>query len=156
MSAAVAAAEPLDLKLWLRLFACTAQIERRVSQRLRARFGSTLPRFDYLAQLGRHGEDGLRMKALSQELMVSGGNVTALTDQLARDGLVERMSDPLDRRAWRVRLTPAGRAAFAEMAAEHARWLGELLAGLPPANKQALSEQLGRLRTHLAEHPQGD
>lgn len=40
--------------------------------------------------------------------MVTGGNVTGLTDQLVRDGLVERVDDPEDRRSYLVRLTPAG------------------------------------------------
>ena len=40
----------LDTKIWLRLLACSTQIEQQIRQRLRSRFGTTLPRFDYLAQ----------------------------------------------------------------------------------------------------------
>ena len=32
--------------------------------------------------------------------MVTGGNVTGLTDELEREELVQRESDPADRRAW--------------------------------------------------------
>jgi DNA-binding MarR family transcriptional regulator len=98
----------LDLRIWLRLLACSTQIEQVIRQQLRVRFASTLPRFDYLAQLERH-PNGLRMNVLSRYLMVTGGNVTGLTDQLVRDGLVERVDDPDDRRSYLVRLTPAGR-----------------------------------------------
>lgn len=49
---------------------------------LRNEFGTTLPRFDYLAQLSRFPK-GLRMKTLFEYLMVTGGNVTGLIDQLA-------------------------------------------------------------------------
>lgn len=137
----------LDVKVWLRLLACSTEIEQYIRQRLRARFGTTLPRFDYLAQLERH-PDGLRMNALSRYLMVTGGNVTGL-DQLVKDGLVERLDDLEDRRSYRVTLTPQGRADFARMAAEHEQWLTELFGGLPGADKDALYHQLGHLRQHL-------
>lgn len=140
----------LDTKIWLRLLACSTQIEQQIRQRLRTRFDTTLPRFDTLAQLDRHPE-GLRMNVLSRYLMVTGGNVTGLTDQLVKEGLVERIEDPEDRRSWRVRLTDKGRADFATMAQEHEVWLSELLGGLPAGSKDALYEHLGLLRVHLAQ-----
>ncbi|MBL8323936.1 MAG: winged helix-turn-helix transcriptional regulator [Rubrivivax sp.] len=157
-----ARAQPSDhgaVRLWLRLLACSTQIEQEVRTRLRQTFGTTLPRFDYLAQLERH-PDGLRMNALSRYLMVTGGNVTGLTDQLVAEGHVERGPDPLDRRSSIVRLTASGRRQFLRMAEEHERWLIELLEGFDPAYKDTLYELLGRLRVHLAhkevdrrEHP---
>ncbi|HET6599521.1 MAG TPA: MarR family transcriptional regulator, partial [Burkholderiaceae bacterium] len=93
------------LKLWLRLLACATQIESEIRRRLRAQFGVTLARFDYMAQLYRY-KDGLKMRELSRYLMVTGGNVTGLTDDLERDGLVAREAAPADRRAWILRLTP--------------------------------------------------
>ena len=137
------------VKLWLRLLACSTQIEQEVRSRLRQQFATTLPRFDYLAQLERHPE-GLRMNALSRYLMVTGGNVTGLTDQLVAEGHVERSADPLDRRSSIVRLTAAGRAHFLRMAEAHERWLIELFDGFDPAHKEVLYELLGRLRVHLA------
>jgi DNA-binding MarR family transcriptional regulator len=135
------------VRLWLRLLACSTQIEQEVRSRLRQRFGTTLPRFDYLAQLERHPQ-GLRMNALSRYLMVTGGNVTGLTDQLIAEGWVERAPDPDDRRSLIVKLTAAGRRQFLRMAAEHEAWLVEMLDGFDAA--PALYETLGRLRVHLA------
>ena len=117
------------LRILLRLLTCTQLIEGEVRARLRERFGTTLPRFDLLAQLERH-PGGLKMNELSRLLMVTGGNVTAIVDQLERDGLVERLAEPADRRAFRIRLTRAGDKAFAEMASEHETWVVELLSGL--------------------------
>jgi len=139
----------LSLKLWLRLLACSTQVETEVRQRLRAQFGISLARFDYLAQLHRHTE-GLRMSTLSRYLMVTGGNVTALTDELEREGLVQRDSDPEDRRSWRLRMTAAGRKAFERIAREHELWVIELFHGLDTAHKKALYEDLGRLRVQMA------
>ena len=149
LEARVGDADHQSLRLWLRLLACSTQIEIEIRRRLRERFGVSLPRFDFLAQLHRHPA-GLRMNALSRYLMVSGGNVTGLTDELVKDGLVERTEDPDDRRSWRVRLTPAGRQTFERMAQEHEAWVVELFGGVDAAHRQALFDGLGRLRVALA------
>lgn len=139
-----------SLRLWLRLLACATQIETEIRRRLRAQFGTTLPRFDYLAQLHRHPE-GLRMNELSRHLMVTGGSVTGLTDQLEKDGWVQRDSAPDDRRAFLLRLTPTGRGAFERMAAAHEAWVIELLGGLNATERRTLHGLLGRLRVTTAE-----
>lgn len=139
----------MDTRLWLRLFSLTEQIQQRIRQMLRQQFDTTLPRFDYLAQLDRHPQ-GLRMNTLSRYLMVTGGSVTGLTDQLVKDELVERIPDPLDRRSLYVRLTPKGRKQFRKMAQAHEQLLGELFAGLPRRDKDALYEHLGHLRVQMA------
>ncbi|WP_372529263.1 MarR family winged helix-turn-helix transcriptional regulator [Piscinibacter sp.] len=138
------------VKLWLRLLSCSTQIEQEIRARLRQRFATTLPRFDYLAQLERHPQ-GLRMNALSRYLMVTGGNVTGLTDQLVGEGWVERTPDPVDRRSLIVKLTDAGREQFLQMAEEHEAWLLEMFEGFDAQHKGTLYELLGRLRVHLVQ-----
>ncbi|MCW5636203.1 MAG: MarR family transcriptional regulator [Rubrivivax sp.] len=149
LEARAASDDHAAVKLWLRLLACSTQIEQEIRARLRQRFATTLPRFDYLAQLERHPR-GLRMNALSRYLMVTGGNVTGLTDQLVAEGLVERLPDPEDRRSLIVRLTAAGRARFLDMANEHEAWLVELFDGFDRDVKAGLYAALGQLRLHLA------
>jgi DNA-binding MarR family transcriptional regulator len=139
------------LRLWLRLYACTSLIEGRVRRRLQARFATTLPRFDLMAQLDR-APRGLRMSELSGRLMVTGGNVTGLTDSLEREGLVVREADGADRRALRVRLTREGRRVFRAMAAEHERWIIEMFEGLSVREARALGEQLHTLKQHVLTH----
>src|SRR3954463_4807176 len=112
-------------------------IERVGRPRLRDRFASTLPRFDLMAQLDRHPE-GLKMNELSRLLMVTGGNITAIVDQLEKEGLVERFDEPADRRAFRIHLTRAGERAFGEMAAAHEEWVVEMLGGLSRSEHEAL------------------
>lgn len=138
------------IRLWLRLLACSTQIEQQIGQRLRSRFGTTLARFDYLAQLSRHPL-GLRMKVLSRYLMVTGGSVTGLTDQLVSEGFVTREEDPDDRRALVVRLTPLGVEHFEKMAAEHEEWLNGMFAGLGLPEQEELYRLLGHMRSVLAE-----
>ena len=82
--------------------------------------------------------------------MVSGGNVTGLTDQLEKEGLVARADDPGDRRAYTVKLTAAGRTRFARMATMHEQWVIELFAGLSSSEKTQVQRLLAKLKLHLA------
>lgn len=137
-----------SLKLWLRMLSCTVRIENEIRSRLRTTFGITLPRFDLMAQLERH-PNGLRMGELSKRMMVTGGNITGITDQLEQEKLVARVPDPKDRRAYSVTLTPAGRRAFAEMAAVHEGWIAELLKGVSSEDKGTLIDLLSQMKQHL-------
>jgi len=137
-----------SLRLWLRLLTCTLTIEQRVRAGLREQFAITLPRFDLMAQLERHPQ-GLKMGELSRRLMVTSGNVTGLTDQLAAEGLVERTPIPADRRAYLVRLTPKGKHAFDAMAAAHERWIIDIFSGMSETERGKLHALLGQLKTTL-------
>lgn len=136
-----------ELRLWLRLLTCSQLIEKRVRAGLREQFDTTLPRFDLMAQLERHPE-GLKMKELSHRLMVTGGNVTGITDQLVAEDLVERMGVEGDRRAFLVRLTPKGREAFERMAVEHEQWIVQAFEGLSPRELDQLHKLLGKVKQH--------
>lgn len=133
------------LRLWLRLFTCTQLLERAIRVRLRREFATTMARFDFLAQLERNPE-GLKMGELSKALMVTGGNITGLTDQLVGEGLVRRQPIASDRRAFAVRLTARGKRAFDAMAAAHEQWVIELLAGLTVSERRSLYALLGRAK----------
>ena len=143
------------LRLWLRLLTCTLTIEGRVRALLRERFATTLPRFDLMAQLERNPK-GLKMGELSRRLMVTGGNVTGITDQLVAEGLVRREPIVGDRRAYAVRLTPRGKRAFDAMAVEHERWVEALLSGLTRTERGRLYALLGRLKTTIRERNAND
>ena len=137
-----------SLKLWLRMLSCTMRIENEIRSRLRATFDITLPRFDLMAQLERH-PDGLRMGELSKRMMVTGGNITGITDQLEREKLVARVPDPNDRRVFTVKLTEAGRRTFADMAVVHEGWVADLLKDISPDDKSQLITLLSQMKQHL-------
>jgi DNA-binding MarR family transcriptional regulator len=138
------------LRIWLRLLTCTQMIERVVRSRLREQFSTTLPRFDLMAQLERR-PDGLKMNELSRLLMVTGGNVTTIVDQLEKEGLVERFDEPADRRAFRIHLTKNGERTFAEMARSHEEWVVEMLSGLSRREQDELLRLLAKAKEHAVE-----
>ena len=134
-----------SLRLWLRLLSCTTRIEDTIRQRLREQFGITLPRFDLMAQLEREPE-GLAMGEVSRRMMVTGGNVTSIVDQLEREQLVQRLAVPGDRRSYRLTLTDAGLSTIATMAHAHQAWVRELLSPLSSKEQSQLAALLGTLK----------
>ena len=139
----------LSVRLWLRMLSCTNRIESFVRQKLQANFDTTLPRFDLMAQLER-APQGLKMSELSQRMMVTGGNVTGITDGLEKEGLVVREVDTADRRVFRVKLTAEGQKQFQRMAAEHEQWVVDLFGGLSQKQKKQLVDLLGELKSHIS------
>ncbi len=147
LEARVHSTHPEALRLWLRMLTCTQLIEKQVRSGLRDEFNTTLPRFDLMAQLER-APQGMKMNELSRRMMVTGGNITPVTDQLVKEGLVERMSLPNDRRAWLIRLTPAGRVLFKKMARRHESWIVSAFAALDSQELNQLHALLGQVKQH--------
>jgi DNA-binding MarR family transcriptional regulator len=137
-----------SLRLWLRLLSCTTRIEDKIRHNLRESFDITLPRFDLMAQLERH-PDGLTMGELSRRMMVTGGNITTIVDQLEKEKLVMRQVGATDRRSFTVKLTKAGRDAFSDMAVAHEEWVAEMFAGLSNNQQSQLHSLLGALKKNL-------
>ena len=128
------------VRLSLRLITTGRLIEREVDSLMRARFDSTIARFDFLSALDRHG--ALTLGEVSQSLLVSNGNVTQLRTRLSEDGLIEAEADVKDRRVQRLRLTSRGQSVFSKMAKAHAACVNRLLSDLSQGDKQALTRLL--------------
>jgi DNA-binding MarR family transcriptional regulator len=145
-----------DLRLWLRLLSTANLVEAEIRRRFRERLGTTLPRFDLMAQLDRE-PDGLTLGMISRRMMVSNGNVTALAASLVADGWLERRAHATDRRAQFLCLTPHGRFIFERHSAAHERWVAELFADVSRRDRVALHRLLGvvkgRVRQVLDEDP---
>ncbi|MEM9317415.1 MAG: MarR family transcriptional regulator [Pseudomonadota bacterium] len=142
-------AEPLSklrLRVWLKLLRATNALQDEIRRRLREDHHTTLPRFDVMAAIDRY-PDGLKMSEISGLLRVSNGNVTGIVDRLAEEGLLVREAVPGDRRAQRVRLTEAGRAVFAGLAAAHETWIDTALSALDADGAERMLRRLDMLAT---------
>ena len=137
-----------SLRLWLRLLSCTTRVEDKIRQKLRESFDITLPRFDLMAQLERH-PDGLSMGELSRRMMVTGGNITTIVDQLEKEKLVLREVGANDRRSFTVKLTQAGKDAFTDMAIAHEAWVANMFEGLSVEQQSQLYTLLGAMKKNL-------
>lgn len=140
-----------SLRLWLRMLSCTTLIEEKIRHQLREEFNTTLPRFDLLAQLEKNPQ-GLTMGELSKRMMISGGNVTAIVDQLENEGSVVRQVGLTDRRSYQVIMTPFGRQSFTRMAQVHEQWIVELFSELGERDQTNLNDLLGKLKTSIYQN----
>ena len=93
------------------------------------------------------------MSELSDFLRVSNGNVTGIVDRLTEEGLALRVAVEGDRRAQLARLTPAGEAAFAELATAHEAWVNELLGTLDAPMIEQAFDLLTRIEHRETERP---
>jgi DNA-binding MarR family transcriptional regulator len=105
---------------------------------------------DVLAALRRSGEPyELNPGQLLHATMLSSGGMTKRLDRLAEAGLVERLPDPTDRRATRVRLTAAGKALIDRAIETHIANEERLLEPLTASERRAFDSALRKLAAGL-------
>lgn len=101
-----------------------------------------------IARLREEGPQ--RVTTLAAAEMIAQPTMSQLVQRLERSGLVERHEDPADRRAARIACTATGERALAERAEARARWLGDRVAQLGDADREALAAALPALDAVLA------
>jgi DNA-binding MarR family transcriptional regulator len=102
--------------------------------------------FDVLSALRRAGDPyELTPGVLMSQTLVSSGTMTNRIDRLAAAGLLERDSDPTDRRVVVVRLTAPGVVAVDAAMADLLAHESQLLAGLGEDERRALTDALRTL-----------
>jgi DNA-binding MarR family transcriptional regulator len=131
-----------DIDAWVGLAHAYHLIARRLEQALDPH-ALSLAQFEVLARL--HFDGRMNQNDLAQRLLVTKGNVCGLIDRLETAGLVERRSDPADRRANRLILTSEGARLLAESLPDHLAIIRERLGGLSEAEQRTLGELAERL-----------
>ena len=71
--------------------------------------------------------EGLRITELGADVLLTQPGMSRLVARLEARGLVQRMSDPEDARAFRIRLTAAGAATQRRIGRAHARHVAEAM-----------------------------
>jgi DNA-binding MarR family transcriptional regulator len=123
---------------WEALFRAQMTIGRELEAG--AVWGELVPREYGVLYALSTAPDGLRITELLDDVLLTQPGMSRLIARLEARGLVERLDDPDDRRACRVRLTEAGVRAQRAVGLAHGRHVGELM-------KQGLSRaQLVQLR----------
>lgn len=105
--------------------------------------GLTPTRYSLLAVL--HDNPDLRPGQISEALRVKPSNMATLLAQFEAEGLIARQAGTVERRTVLVRLTPAGDALFAEIAAKVAALEDDSVAMLSPIERVLLHSLLARL-----------
>lgn len=111
---------------WAQLLRAHA-ITRRQDARLQAEHGLSANDYQTLELLSRLDGHCAKQAVLGRELQLTPSGVTRLLAGLERDGFVERVASPTDRRATFTRLTDAGAARLAEASRGYAGSIRSLL-----------------------------
>ena len=135
-------AEVRALDAYIKLTRATSSVASRLAPGL-ARAGLTPTQLGVLEALLHLGPPGQR--TLGAKLLMSGGNITAVVDNLERRGLVRRERRGDDRRNVTVHLTPQGRRLIESAFPAHVREIVEAFSALTAAEQDAL----GRLTKKL-------
>jgi DNA-binding MarR family transcriptional regulator len=132
-----------------------SRAERRINEQMKAASaGFKLERwgFDVLATLRRSGEPyRLTPTQLFQSMMLTSGAMTNRVDRLEAAGLVERHTDPSDRRGVLVSLTKSGLKVIDQAVEAHMEVEEKMLAAFSTADRKRFAEYLRTLMQSLDE-----
>jgi MarR family transcriptional regulator, transcriptional regulator for hemolysin len=101
-----------------------------------------------LARLER--QPGMSQNELAAIAEVAPITVARLVDRLEEQGLVERCTDPEDRRIWRLRLTPAAAPLLRDIRLYRAEMRALMTKGISPAALKTMVVGLRRMKTNLS------
>ncbi|QLY28134.1 MarR family winged helix-turn-helix transcriptional regulator [Nocardia huaxiensis] len=127
------------------------EVMREISAQERAH-DLSVAEFDVLLRLGRSPGSKLRITDLVTQTGLTSGGMTRLIDRLDKRGLVERVTDPTDRRVVLAHLTPAGAAKNATVIPGHLAIIERtLMHPLTPTERTNLEHALRKIRDHALE-----
>ncbi len=138
----------LALLTWVKLARAFASFSKKSNDNIKS-FGLTQPQFAVIEVLGHLGP--LKVGAICDKMLVSGGNMTLVLDNIEKLGYVERVPSKEDRRAILVRLTSKGSELFNEIFKVHAEYITKLMSVLNAEEQKTLGDLLKKLGTAVRE-----
>lgn len=126
----------------------TSRMVRRAYDRRVATLGVTTAQWRVLLALTR--ESNLRQVELADRMDLEPITLCRILDRLEEGGLIERRSDPADRRAWRVALTDKAGPLIDQLLAVATKLREEAFQGLAPQELEQLREKLSRIRANVS------
>jgi DNA-binding MarR family transcriptional regulator len=108
----------------------------------------TLPQYRMLVTLDGKGDQNVRDRAA--RLGVDRSTATRMCNRLVNAGLIDRNSDPSDRRAVVISLTEPGRGVVKRVTRARRENVARLLKSVPPPRREQLVDLLGEF-AELAE-----
>ena len=110
---------------WRAFLEAHARVSRRLDEDLRAEHDLSLAEYDALLNIAQAPGRRMRMRQLSDRVILSKSGVTRLIDRLVADGLVERSACLVDARGAEAVLTESGLARLRQASRTHLRGIDE-------------------------------
>jgi MarR family 2-MHQ and catechol resistance regulon transcriptional repressor len=134
--------------MWVKLARASTTFGRLAGKDIE-QHGLTQPQFGVLEMLGHLGP--LTTGEIVKRMLVTGGCVTVILDNLEKDGLVERARSSEDRRVVTVKVTTKGESTFKSIFQKHADRVTELASVLSDEEQIQLSTLLKKLGLALKD-----
>ena len=130
-----------------------SRLARRAFDARAREIGVTRQQWQVLVTLRRH--EGVNQGGLAELLDVEPISVCRMVDRLQEADLVERRSDPADRRSWRLFLSAKAEALLAQLRPLADGLEAEAIAGLSAAESAELRRMLDVIRLNLTPRSSG-
>ena len=128
----------------------TANAMRRFYDRRARHLGVTRAQWRVMAVLAR--EPGSKQIALAERLDMEPITLSRIIDKLEQGGLVRRVADPADRRAWRLELTDKACPLHAQLMTLAGEVSLDAFAGFAPEEIDQARALLARIRANLVRY----
>lgn len=122
----------------------TAHTLRKAFDRRACGLGVTRAQWKALFWLER--QPAMRQIELADKLDIEPITLSRIIDKLEEGGLVERISDPADRRAWRLHVTAAAQPLIEKLKAVGADLATDAFEGIDPNDIETARRVLARVR----------
>ncbi len=130
----------------------TAHALRKAFDRRAVGMGVTRAQWKVLFRLSRR--PGLRQIELADMLDIEPITLSRIVDRLEEAGLVERVADPADRRAWRLHVTAQAQPLVVKLRAVADEMIADAFAGIDPKEIEITRAVLGRVRENATRATQ--
>jgi DNA-binding MarR family transcriptional regulator len=126
----------------------TAHALRKAFDRRAVGLGGTRAQWKVLFKLTRY--PGLRQIELADMLDIEPITLSRIIDRLEEGGLVERVADPADRRAWRLHVTVKAQPLVEKLRALASEMTANAFAGIDPKDIEITRRVLARVRENAS------
>lgn len=138
----------LDAFLPYRLSIASNLVSDAIADAYRALFGLKIPEWRLIAVLAEG--TAMSQQALGARTRMDKVTVSRAAIALERRGLVARDADAADQRAWRLSLSAAGRALYAQVAPQALAIEAAVFAGFDADERTAFADMLARIERAAA------
>ena len=137
----------LNFRFTGRLNLIARRYRTRLNERLKT-IGQTQARWDALFWISTSG-DAVTQSELAERMGIEGPTLVRMLNKLEQEGLVERLSTPLDRRAKTIRLKGKAEEVLADIAALIAPFRAEILQDIDDADLKLCQAVFDRIMARL-------
>jgi MarR family transcriptional regulator, transcriptional regulator for hemolysin len=132
-----------------------SRLRRTVVDKAMKPLGVTRSQWWVLANLSRHEGGTMMQTELANVLDIGKVALGGLLDRLEANGMIQRVADPIDRRAKRIEMTNKGAKLLNGLQARASLLNADMLHDLTPEEVHATEEVLHRLKRRLIEIDKG-